>query len=295
MKELGNYKNGNCRVFIYDDGTKIRMSMDEDFKVDFPENIDINITDKCDMECPFCYTNANKHKKHGELLDHKFLDTIKEHTEITINGNDMSHPQLDDFLKVMKDKNVYVGMTLNVEHLIKSFNRVKKLEKDGLLKGIGVSMHCFSDLDHLDKINELKHPVIQVVLGIIEVETIRYLINKNMKILILGYKDVGRGKAFKSRQLQKRFENTKEYLRKEIMDTNKDTSVSFDNLALDQVRVKSILDEPTWNSVYMGDDGEYSMYIDLVSGTYSKSSFSSESYDLKDDVVYMFNTVRSDL
>ena len=47
--------------------------------------------------------------------------------------------------------------------------------------------------------------------------------------------------------------------------------VSFDNLALEQLDVKTLLGDK-WNNFYMGDDGQFTMYIDAVTGTFGKSS-----------------------
>ena len=43
MKELGNYKNGNYTVNIYDDGTKIRETDENEFIPEFAECIDVNL------------------------------------------------------------------------------------------------------------------------------------------------------------------------------------------------------------------------------------------------------------
>ena len=45
-KILGKYRNGNYSVCIFDDGTKIRKTDDDEFCPDFAENIDLKITDK---------------------------------------------------------------------------------------------------------------------------------------------------------------------------------------------------------------------------------------------------------
>lgn len=41
---LSKYNNGNYTVEIYNDGTKIRETKEEDFIASFPENIDLKIT-----------------------------------------------------------------------------------------------------------------------------------------------------------------------------------------------------------------------------------------------------------
>lgn len=65
---LYQYTNGSTFVTIKEDGTKIR-EYDERFppSVEFPESIDIKITNYCDLNCPFCHENSNKLGKHADL------------------------------------------------------------------------------------------------------------------------------------------------------------------------------------------------------------------------------------
>lgn len=55
MELLGRYKNGNFFTTILSDGTKIRETEDDEFIPDYAENMDIKITNYCDMGCPFCH------------------------------------------------------------------------------------------------------------------------------------------------------------------------------------------------------------------------------------------------
>ena len=106
MKTLGVYKNGNYFVRLLSDGTKIRETKENEFIPAFAENCDCKITDKCDGCCPFCYEGCTPNGKHGDILNYKFLDTLHPHTELAINGNDMSHPDLIPFLEKFKEKKV---------------------------------------------------------------------------------------------------------------------------------------------------------------------------------------------
>jgi intein/homing endonuclease len=55
-KLLGSYQNGNYSVRIFSDGTKIRENDLDFFEAEFPENIDIKITNNCNIGCRFCFT-----------------------------------------------------------------------------------------------------------------------------------------------------------------------------------------------------------------------------------------------
>ena len=68
--------------------------------------------------------------------------------------------------------------------------------------------------------------------------------------------------------------------------------LSFDNLAIKQLDVKSLLTEEEWNKFYMGDDGTHTMYIDLVKNKYAQSSTSEERFDLLENINEMFLDIR---
>ena len=101
------YKNGNYIVrFNTKNGTKIRETNEDEFIPSFAENCDCKITDKCDALCPFCYEGCTPQGVHGDILNYKFLDTLHPYTELAINGNDMSHPDLIPFLEKLKENNL---------------------------------------------------------------------------------------------------------------------------------------------------------------------------------------------
>ena len=72
MKEITKYKNGNYDVTIFDDGTKIR-SYENEAIPDFPESIDIKITNYCEINCKFCYEDSTTKGQHSNLESYHFL------------------------------------------------------------------------------------------------------------------------------------------------------------------------------------------------------------------------------
>ena len=58
MNLLGTYQNGNYTVTIYDDGTKVRENDIDNFSADFPECMDVKITNKCDLNCAYCHEDS---------------------------------------------------------------------------------------------------------------------------------------------------------------------------------------------------------------------------------------------
>lgn len=53
-------------------------------------------------------------------------------------------------------------------------------------------------------------------------------------------------------------------------------TLGFDNLALEQLDIKSSLTDQEWNYMYMGNEGTHSMYIDAVKGEFARTSRSEE-------------------
>ena len=141
MKKIADYMNGNVHITLYDNGTRIMDSGDSNtFDFAFPTNVDMTITKKCDGHCPWCYLNCNESGKHADLTNWKFFNTLHNGMEMAINLNDMTHPQLNDFLYDMKNKGVFVNGTINQIHFEKHFDKIKNLVDNGLLHGIGVSL-----------------------------------------------------------------------------------------------------------------------------------------------------------
>ena len=101
----------------------------------------------------------------------------------------------------------------------------------------------------------------------------------------MGYKKFGKGKNYFSLDILRNIEKTKKLIPRLI---SRFSRISFDNLALSQLDIKRLLTDSEWDKMYMGDDGEGSMYIDLVEQKFAKSSISTKRFSLKDDIKEMF-------
>ena len=119
-----------------------------------------------------------------------------------------------------------------------------------------------------------------------------YILNKGVKILILGYKDFGRGhdlleKAGAIIQIQI------DWLKNNLSNLmGKFKVISFDNLAIEQLAVKDVLTDEQWNKFYQGDDGTHTMYVDLVNKQFAKTSTSVERYPLLSNIDDMFKIIK---
>lgn len=290
MHKLGEYKNGNYKVEMYKDGTKVRETSGNEFIPNFPESIDMKITNKCTKECLWCHEQSTKNGKHGDILNLEFINTLKPYTEIALGGgNVLEHPNLTRILSRLKDNKIIANMTVNQEHFEQNIQLIDSLVKKNLIKGLGVSLTNI-DEGFIKKVQKYDNAVIHIINGIVTPEELVALYNKGLKVLILGYKQFGRGEQFYSDTVERR----KRYLENIILDIfNNFKVISFDNLALKQLNLKDKLPKHIWNQFYMGDDGQFTMYIDTVKEEFAASSTSNKRYGLKDDIKKMFNTIRS--
>lgn len=287
------YKNGNY-VVIFDttDGTKERITNEDKFAPAFAENCDVKITDQCDGNCPWCYEGCSTDGKHGDILNFKFLDTLHPYTELAINGNDLSHPDLIPFLKKLKAKKVIVNMTVSQLHFERHYYYIKELIANKLIYGLGVSLRK-PTVEFLWQVKQIPNTVIHCINGVLSINDYEVLKDNGLKLLILGYKHLRRGVSYYEAheegvcELQKWiYDNLEEML-------NHFQVVSFDNLAIEQLNVRRLLSDEQWDEFYMGDDGNYTFYIDMVDGMFAKNSLSMERWPIMDNIDDMFNKVRN--
>ena len=296
MNLLGIYKNGNFTTKLFSDGTKIRETEDDEFIPDFAENMDIKISNYCDMGCKFCHEGSTKNGKHGDVLNQKFIETLHPYQEVALGGGDAtSHPDLIPFLHKLKDRKVIVNMTVNQQHFEQKQELIKKLVDEKLIYGLGVSLVNPTD-EFISLIQQYPNAVIHVINGILKPSDVEMLSDKNLKMLILGYKQLRRGGEWYSED----HENIiiKQMWLKENLGgiIERFKVVSFDNLAIEQLEVQRLMSQEEWDEFYMGDDGSMTYYIDMVEQKFARSSTAdfNRRYDLLDSVDEMFKKIVSE-
>ena len=304
MNILGVYKNGNYNVTILSDGTKIRRTEEDEFIPEFPENADVKITDKCSQGCPFCYEGCTKQGEHSYLMcedgtfGQHWMYTLHPYTELAINGNDLDHPDLDKFLLKIQEMKIIVNVTVNQNQFMKHLDYLKYLTNKKMIYGLGVSLSNSKDENFFNEIKNFPNAVIHTIAGILTSEDIVLLMKNHVKVLILGYKNLGRGINYKNNvynHVEDYIKQLQFWLPKMV---NKCKVVSFDNLAIEQLGVKELLfkdKEDEWNEFYMGDDGNFTLYIDAVNQTFAKNSCmpKEERFPIEGrSMTAMFNFIR---
>ena len=276
---MPSYKNGNYIVTILEDGTKIRKTGEDEFIPKFSESIDCTITYKCSQMCKFCYEGCTPDGKHSDLFSFPFINSFHPYTEIALNGNDLDHPDIDKFLKFLKEKKVFANITVNQNQFFNNYDKIKEWSKNKLVYGIGVSLiHPTKEL--IEKMNSIPNTVLHTIIGILSEDDVEKLKNHDLKVLLLGYKDLQRGINY-HKEHDDLIKKNSQYL---FDNLDKIASyfkvISFDNLAIEQLNVKRILTKKEWEEFYMGNDGNYTFYIDMVKGEFAKNSISKERFPI---------------
>lgn len=280
MKKLGDYINGNTRVRLYEDGSRIVETLNpKDPKVnyEFPLNFDICITKYCDCGCAYCHEGATINGKHGDILNLKFIDSLTPGTEMAIGGgNALDHPDLEVFLIKLKKIGVIANITVNQKHAEKNLDKLKYFVDNKLIYGIGISLTNSRNLKFFRDLEQLGNGVvIHVIAGLFNIDDLRAICNK--KVLILGYKNFRRGKLF-GKENKKQIKANIKWLSKNLnIVESLSKLMSLDCLAIKQLKPqkKLSINKKIWNVLFQKDDMSdeaSTMYIDVPNMQVARSS-----------------------
>ena len=242
---------------------------------EFPESIDLKITNYCNNNCEFCYANSSIHGKHADKLFIKnIISQMRPYTEIAIGGgNPLEHPDLIEILEYAKERNVICNMTIKDVDAIKYNELINSLYENNLIYSFGISPTTIETIKRFKQQCSIRFDfILHLILGVHSLDFIHEIEKEYFdKILILGYKNIGKGDKY--------FQNNEDIIEKNIEEVGnyilsyntefKANTISYDNLAIEQLN----LDEyPNFDIYYQGKDGKFSFYIDAVEKTYAKSS-----------------------
>ena len=294
-KLIGTYTNNNYKVSLFSDGTKIRETEDDDFKPEFPETMDVCISTKCSHGCSFCYSNCTPNGKEAdfiEIFNSGIFDDIQPYTEIAININSHSHKYLMEFLNEMKERKVIVNATINQIDFERTWQGLQALCEGEYIHGLGISLVSVTDA-FVKKVKEFPNAIIHVINGIVSPMQIKELADHDLKLLILGYKQVGRGIDWYSQEGEE-IRKRQNWLNNNLPIMAKHFKIiSFDNLALEQLSVDKLLSPEEYAERYMGDDGNFSFYLNLVDMTFSKNSLDTNHYKINgQSIKQMFHFIQ---
>lgn len=281
---LYRYKNGNTDVTILKDGTKVREFEDIPI-IEHPESMDVKITNYCDLGCGYCHENSTTAGRHADI--NKLIQVLDEANmpkgvEFAIGGgNPLSHPNIVTLLVRLKDRGFIPNITVNQGHLKQYLPLLIDLISNKSVYGIGVSITDETDITLIKALQEYSpNVVLHVIAG---VNTINFINRahkelKYVKVLVLGYKDFGRGIKYRTNQVTENLNIWHKYIQTYLYKVH----LSFDNLAIEQLDIKKLLSPKQWENFYMGDDFTYTMYIDAVNQEFAPTSRSSDRISFRD-------------
>lgn len=279
MNILSDYINGNHRVRLYSDGTKVKETIDpaaEYFTYDVPENADIKITDKCFLGCQYCHEGSTAGGRHGNLKAlESLIGSLRPGMEMAVGGGDaFTHPDFLWFMRQLKDQGVVANVTINQRQLLQHRDTMDILRSEGLVHGIGISLTDSDDWPTFRYIDELgDNVVLHTIAGVLEARDVHAL--ENRKVLILGYKDLRRGHELLERDcgsIRANIEWLRGYLPR-LAEMCR--CISFDCLGIEQLDPKSMLhmSDLDYASRFQGSDTDVfdaygnitcaTMYIDV--------------------------------
>ena len=314
-------KNGNYYIlygFQWGNKEKLRLQVDSipDMIPEYPELVDIKITNACEHNCPFCYMASTPNGKHADLIDIKnIIRMFNKKTEFALGGgNVLIHPDFDKIVKYIDRLNHIANITIRYDDVetINNNNNIKfAIEK--YVSGIGISVQKASDVDVArdfiyDMLKNNKHVSLHIIPEMIGVNESISIIEKmnninneyynscdnnsllynSCNILLLGLKQTGRAKKFKHKLLTEDelnlIEKTSHY--QFCVDT------SFINSYNNWFETEYSDSEKFFLTKH---EGEYSMFIDAVRNLAFTSSYKDDGgieINNNSDITEVFAEIR---
>lgn len=289
------YHNGNYDVYIdLETGSKIRKNNLDNLTPEFPESFDYKITNRCKHGCKMCHEASTPNGIHGDIMNDKFVETLHPYTELAIGGgNPLEHPDLEAFLYKCKELKLIPSMTVHQSDFMENLEFLRMLRDEKLIYGLGVSINYVTD-ELIEALHEFPNAVCHIIAGITTESIINKLANNDLKVLILGYKIFRRGEELYEKDstnidflIQYMYDILPEMINNKWFNT-----VSFDNLAIEQLKPSRLLSKEQYDEFYMGDDGNFTLFIDSVNKNFGVSSTAKERFPMKDNIIDMFDKVR---
>jgi MoaA/NifB/PqqE/SkfB family radical SAM enzyme len=240
-----------------------------------PELVDLKITDYCSYGCAFCYQGSTKTGKHASLDD--ILNAVDDCTEnevfeIAIGGGEPTqHPKFEEILKYCRRVNIQANFTTRNARFLTQNPEILKHHS------VAFSISSVHDLKVYEVIGEfaMKQFTPQIVAGTISnyeyQKVIDYCEKFNLRPMVLGYKETGRGKEFKIHGIDtwKNLDALQYALR-----DGKSVGVDTAMIKACSKELGSICN----NLYYFGNEGLVSCYIDAVTGIIGSSSYHPETF-----------------
>lgn len=294
-KNLVTHKdnNGVWTVFNRSTGMKIHLKFtDQDivkgqYKPVYPELLDVKITDYCPFGCTWCYQDSTTKGSHAAMQDLYTLSYVAHSYgvfEIALGGGEPTlHPDFQTIVTAFSGPGCIVNFTTKNRGIYSdpdlfrfcyencggwAFSVTNEEEVRSVLKAHKESERVFraSRSDHLKpyrRDNVLSFQYIPGAYSLENFEKVLAAVPCNYTLTLLGYKSVGRGGDEPHKRLPWLAAVEKQRYRPAIaIDTKmaNDYKEGLEKHGID-------------HRLFYLEEGVYSMYFDLVSSSYGKSSY----------------------
>jgi hypothetical protein len=290
-------KYGFWTLFNRENGYKARLSFQDiclktppPERATTPELVDLKITDYCPMGCAYCYQDSTLKGRHG---DTQFLKAIIDKLadmqvfEVAMGGGETTlHP---DFLELLEHARKM--------HVIPNFTtkRTDWLRDAGFCAAVMpvIGAFAFSAEDSKQMATLLRQCesadvnaskcTVQCVLGVVPDAELHKMMKlsaeSGVRLTLLGYKPVGRGKKYSPLMYRKWLEMAQEVAQKHPYGFE----LGVDTVVAAQFE-KELQAAGISKRFYHTSEGRFSMYIDGVARQCGPSSYEPESMGSFDDV-----------
>jgi hypothetical protein len=275
--------DGWWTLFSSKTGAKSTFNFDSDAKAlkkaRTPDLIDLKITNYCETGCAYCYQDSNKKGKHANFeVITKLLCTFAdmEVLEIALGGGETTkHPKFAEILEYAKKCFIVPNFSTRSFDWM-SDPRILTAVKMYAGK-IGFSCSTADDVQALiyhagaSGIDESMFTV-HYVLGSSPMEELTKMMgvisSTQFSLLLLGYKETGRGCDFTPHDNSKWWEVLPKYW----------LSVGIDTCVAKKYK-KELKALKINNIMYYDEEGKFSMYVDAVDEKVARSSFEKNDKD----------------
>ena len=295
---MKQYTNGNRVVVVGDNGYKFRLVREGQestpYVPEFPETIDINLSNRCAHNCSFCYLDATPEGGEASIRDligwrflPKLFRGLPKGVEVAINYNGIGVAAFL-FLRAVREFNLNFTVNVTVKYTKETLTIMKMWWDLGYFNALGVSVTNAHQIQQVEEMKGDMPVVYHLINGVHSIPQITREF-KNLNFLILGYKKLGRGVGVAPRLLSKN-----EWLSVIESAKNNQHIISVDTLGyFQQKEADVVLPKPITQYGFVGDEVA-SMYLDLVKKEYGKSSALPERFKIQNrqTIIEMFANLK---
>lgn len=292
------WRNGDNFLVIFDarNGNKTHLAKERGTKIgfvtaDFPELVDLKVSDYCTLGCSFCYQNSTRRGKHG---DPEYIKQILDELgrlgtfEVAIGGGEpLQYPHLREILQHARSKNIIPNFTT------KDYDGlIKNLDLLDLVGGVAISVASIGDVQEaiyalagINQFSQWSKLSFQIPVGAQGPEEFTDMLSAISttavrRVTLLGYKMVGRGTESKYHPFEDQLYNLlmthqpSQWNQERHVPTYPTLNIGVDTqLANIGGSILEIVPRHARDKVVMQSEGLHSCYIDAVTRRIAPSSY----------------------